>query len=380
MLTAITAAHLITATESIADPLVLVDDGKILSISTQDASEVPATAQHVHYPRATLSPAWFDIHIHGAAGHDVMEATPSALSNVGNFLATRGVAHFLPTTVTAPVDKILFALDGIAHTIESSTNSGASPIGIHLEGPFISHAKRGVHPPDCILNPTVELFDRFWQAARGHIKLMTIAPEIPEALETLAHAAKLGVRITLGHSNATLAESEPAVTAGAHSFTHTYNAMRPLDHREPGILGLALASNLYADLICDGIHVAPEAVEIYWKSKGSERAILITDGISATGMPDGTYMLGSFAVQVANGKCEANGVLAGSILTMDKAIKNFSAFTGASQAQTVRLASTNPARMLGLDDSIGTLAVGRPANITVIHENGSVIETLIAGR
>jgi N-acetylglucosamine-6-phosphate deacetylase len=379
MLTAITAATLFTPDEVITSPLVIIEDGKILSIASGSAAEVPATAQHIHYHGATLAPAFFDVHLHGAAGHDVMEATPDALNSVGNFLATRGVGHYLPTTVTAPIEKILFSLDGIANAIESQSTTGARPIGIHLEGPFISHIKRGVHPPDLILNPSVELFDRFYQAARGHIKLLTIAPEVPGAIETIAHAVSLGVRISLGHSNATLAEAQAGAAAGAHSFTHTYNAMRPLDHREPGILGLALTGPLYADLICDGVHVAPEAVEIFWKSKGPDRAILITDGISATGMPEGTYMLGNLIVQVADGMALADGTLAGSVLTLDRAVKNFAAFTGATPAQTYRLAAANPARMMGLDDRIGTLAPGRPADISVIDKNGNIIETLISG-
>jgi N-acetylglucosamine-6-phosphate deacetylase len=378
MLTAITAARLLTPAEEVLSPLLLIDDGRIISLASRDGAEIPAAAQHIHYPRATLSPAWFDIHIHGAANHDVMEATPESMAAVGHFLATRGVAYFLPTTVTAPLDTIFFALDGIANSIEAPAINIARPVGIHLEGPFLSHEKRGVHPPELLVSPTPELFDRFWQAARGHIRLMTIAPEIPGAIETVAHAAKLGVRISIGHSNATLAETQAAV--GAHSFTHTYNAMRAFDHREPGILGHALASDLYADIICDGIHVAPEAVKLFWKAKGPDRAILITDGISATGMPDGTYKLGNFSVEVANGRAQSNGKLAGSVLTLDRAVKNFAAFTGASQAETFRLASTNPARMLGLDDRIGTLAVGRSADITVLDENGKVIETLIAGK
>ncbi len=379
MLTAITAARLLTPNEVVESPLVLVEDGKILSIASRNGAETPHDARHIDFAGATLVPAWLDIHIHGAAGHDVMEATPEAVANVGKFLATRGVANFFPTTVTAPIDSILHSLEGIANAIENPSATGARAIGIHLEGPFLSHAKRGVHPPELLVNPSVELFDRFWQAARGHIKLMTIAPEIPGALDTIAHSVKLGVRITLGHSNGTLAEAKAGAFAGAHSFTHTYNAMRALDHREPGILGYALASDLYADLICDGIHVAPEAVEIYWKSKGPERAVLITDGISATGMPDGKYMLGHLEVTVANDTCTANGVLAGSVLMMDKAVRNFAAFTGATLAQTVQLASANPARMMGLDDRIGTLVAGRAADITVLDEKSNVVATLING-
>ena len=177
-------------------------------------------------------------------------------------------------------------------------------MGIHLEGPFLSHAKRGVHPPAELQPPTVELFERLQQAARGHIRLLTIAPEIPGALDLIAHATHSGTRVSLGHSDATAAQTRAAIAAGAASATHTFNAMRRLDHREPGIAGVVLdAESLYAELICDGIHVAPEFVRLWLRAKGEERAILVTDGISATGMPDANYLLGELEVTVKNGRC-----------------------------------------------------------------------------
>ena len=220
------------------------------------------------------------------------------------FLAARGVGAFLPTAVTAPVDDTLRAVDGLATLIEQPGSvEGAVPLGIHLEGPFISHAKRGVHPPELLQPPSIALFDRFWQASRGHIRLMTVAPELPGALELIKHATALGVRISLGHSDATAAQTREGIAAGGVSATHTYNAMRGIDHREPGMLGVVLDDEeLYAEIIADGIHVDPVTVRIYWRSKGPARAILITDGMSATGMPNGRYRLGMFDVDVAGGR------------------------------------------------------------------------------
>ena len=244
-------------------------------------------------PGALLAPALFDIHVHGAAGHDVMEGTADGVAHVSTLLAKHGVGAWLPTLVTAATDRTLRALDGLATLIEKQTLPGAVPLGLHMEGPFLSYAKRGVHPPEYLQAPSIELFDRFWQAARGNIRLITIAPELPGALELIQRASSLGVRVSLGHSDATAAETRAGIAAGGVSATHTYNAMRGLEHREPGMLGVVLDDeNLFAEIIADGRHVDPAAVRIFWRCKGAARAILITDGLSATGMPEGHYTLG----------------------------------------------------------------------------------------
>ena len=374
MIQTLIARRLITPQDIIDHPVITIKDGLIESIESAASSS----------DDTTLTSTFLDIHTHGAAGHDVMEATPQALCTVSRFLATRGVGQFLATTVTAPVDKTLRSLEGIANAIESHNHNGAAPIGIHVEGPFISHIKRGVHPSDDILPPSIEIFDRFQQAARGHIRLMTIAPEVPGAVDLIAHAAKQGVRLSIGHSNATASETKAGIAAGATSATHTFNAMRALDHREPGIIGTVLDDDhLFAELICDGVHVAPELVRLWLKAKGAERAILVTDSMSAAGMPDGDYMLGTFRVTVANGHCyladdldRGAHTLAGSVLTMDRAVANLQAFTGAPFATAIRLATTNPATMLGLDSP---LAPGQPANFNRFTLDGQLKSTILHG-
>jgi N-acetylglucosamine-6-phosphate deacetylase len=380
--TLLTARQLITTDGIVESPQIAIDaDGTIANIESGEPNAY----------ETTLTPAFFDIHVHGAAGHDAMEGTPEALSSIGRFLATKGVAYFLPTTVTAPVDRTLRALEGIANAIDAAKKDdaplAAQPVGIHLEGPFLSHAKRGVHPPADLQPPSIPLFERFQQAARGHILLLTIAPELPGALDLITHAAQSGTRVSLGHSDATAKQTRTAIAAGATSATHTFNAMRRLDHREPGIAGVVLdAENLYAELICDGIHVAPEFVRLWLRAKGDERAILVTDGISATGMPDANYMLGELEVTVKNGRCLlasdlANSVetLAGSVLTMDRAVVNLQRFTGASLATAVRLASRNPAQMLGLDP-LTEAAPGQPANLNLYSAAGELRQTILRGR
>jgi len=306
------------------------------------------------------------------------------LNTIGRFLASHGTGSYLATTVTAPLDATLRSLSGLARLIANPQHSSEAvtwPIGIHLEGPFLSHSKRGVHPPDLLLEPDIALFDRLYEAAEGHIRLLTLAPELPGATEFAAHATSRGVRVSLGHSNATAAETHAAIAAGAVSATHTFNAMRPLDHREPGILGIVLTTDsLFAELICDGIHNTPELVKIWWRCKGPERAILITDAMSATGMPDGAYQLGGFTVQVANGRASVGDVLAGSVLTLDKALTNFLAFTGGSLDQGLRLLTANPAAMTGFSHQAGSLAVGQPANLVVVDGPGKLVASFLNGQ
>jgi N-acetylglucosamine-6-phosphate deacetylase len=389
MQTILTAAELFDGTQVISEPLIAIEEGRIAAISTRSGSSLPAGARVMDFPGATLAPAFLDVHIHGAAGHDVMQATPEALDTMGRFLASRGTANYLATTVTAPLDATLRSLEGLAKLMarasENELGNGpgigsARPLGIHLEGPFLSHAKRGVHPPEYLLEPSVAAFDRMFEAAEGRVRLMTLAPELNGAAELAAHAAQRGVRVSVGHSNATAAETRAAFAAGATSATHTFNAMRALDHREPGILGEVLTDDaIFAELICDGIHSAPEMTRLWWRAKGPERGILVTDAMSAAGMPDGEYQLGGFAVQVAQGRATRDGVLAGSVLTLDRALANCVAFTGAAIGKALRAVTANPAAMVGLEDAAGRVAVGRPASLVVLNAQAKLIATFVNG-
>jgi N-acetylglucosamine-6-phosphate deacetylase len=383
MTSTITARRLLRGNEIVEYPLVTVDDGHITSIESRRNG---ADDDSVYgFPGAMLVPAYLNIHVHGARGHDVMEGTTEALQVVGESLASHGVGGYYPTTVTSSTEETLRALDMIAGVIESGpSTTSAVPLGIHLEGPFLAPAKRGVHTAALLVDPSISLFDRFWQAARGHIRIMTIAPELPTGLELIQHASALGVVCSLGHTNATLGEGEAGFLAGARSATHTFNAMRSLDHRDPGVAAYVLDNDaLFAELICDGIHVDPAMVRLFYKAKGAETAILITDGMSATGMPDGRYKLGGIDVDVANGRCTSAGspgVLAGSVLTMDLAVRNFSVFTGASLAVSAQMAGSNPAALMGLDRHWGLLEEGREANFVALAPDGQIQQSFRAGR
>jgi N-acetylglucosamine-6-phosphate deacetylase len=393
---AFTAGRLLTPTDSVEHPLVLVDQGRVFEISARGSRQVPAGIAASDFGDAVMAPGYIDLHIHGSAGYDVMDETADALPAIEHLLAQHGVTSYFPTTLTAPMDATLRALERLADAIEkrecenNNNNNNedgkrrALPLGIHLEGPFISPARRGVHPPENLLAPTLTTFERFWQAARGRIRMMTIAPELEGAPEVIAEAARRGVCLSMGHSDADFAAAERGIAAGARHATHTFNAMRPLSHntldnRSPGILGAVLTDHrVSADIIADGVHLDPVIVKLFAKAKGPEQTVLITDATSAAGMPDGRYRLGSLEVDVRDGKCMMDGKLAGSVLTMDRAVRNLARFAEWDLPQAVAAASRNPARAARIANK-GVLAAGADADFVVLSPEGEVLRTFVGG-
>lgn len=374
------ASQLLTPAGPLPHPVITFDsDGAIAVVETgSDASSTDSSV---------LAPAFFDIHTHGAVGEDVMSATPAGFSKLQRFYATCGVGFYCPTTVTAAIDTTLAALDRIATEVERGPQPlQAQPIGIHLEGPFLSSAKRGVHPLVHLLPPAIAVFERFWEAARGHIVLLTVAPELPGALDLIRHAVSRGVRVSLGHTNATAQETVAAIEAGATSATHTFNAMRPLDHREPGVLGTTLdRKELYAELIADTVHVAPPLIRLWHRAKGRDRAILVTDSMQAAGSGEGEYTLGGLPVTVQAGRALLTGdlqagkeTLAGSILTLDVAVANLQRHAGCPLPDALYAAAYNPAALLGRPELVH-LEAGVPANLNRFDEEGRLVATYIRG-
>lgn len=381
MKTIFAARRVYTPIEDIENGLVETEDGRVTELSRRAATEIAGGAKIVDFGDAILAPGFLDIHIHGGGGVDAMRAAASDLPRLGKFLASHGVTGYFPTTVAAPIDVTCTALERLADAIERAPDDAAVPLGVHLEGPFLSHKRRGVHPPENLVAPTVEIFDRLWQAARGHVRMMTIAPELPGALEVIAEAARRKVCVSIGHSDAEMPEAQRGVKAGARHATHTFNAMRPLDHRDPGILGEVLGDdNLTADIIADGIHLAPPVVQLFLRAKGPERSVLITDAISAAGMPDGHYQLGPIEVEVKDGKCTSGGSLAGSVLTMDRAVRNVMQFSRWSLKDAIRAASLNAARASGTISDQGIIAPGAKADFVVLNAQGEVLKTFVDGR
>ncbi len=384
-----TSRALYTPVATLDRPAVVVEDGAIIKLGTRSSVEVAPNAKTHDFGDGIIVPGFVDIHVHGSAGYDVMQADGNARCGFEQFLARHGVTAYYPTTVAAAIAVIESALERLADAIEGGVrnepqenggrNGRAQPMGIHLEGPFISHARCGVHPPEALLTPSLETFNKFWQAARGHIRLMTIAPELDGALELIAEASRRGVCISLGHSDADLATTRRAVDAGARHATHTFNAMRPLGHRDPGIVGEILTNpHLTADVIADGIHVDPVMVQLFLKAKGVDNSVLITDATSATGMPDGKYSLGTLEVEVKDGTVQRDGKLAGSVLTMDRAVRNAMNFAGWDLRQAVQTATANPARVAGAENK-GILKPGANADFVVLSASGEIQATVVGG-
>jgi len=381
---AILAKELYTPLERIERPVLLVEDGVIASIHQQRERNIPKSHRVVDLEDAILVPGFIDMHIHGGAGRDVMDTAPDALPAVERLLYSHGVTTYFPTTITAPIDRTLAALDSLAGAIERARESEelrATPAGIHLEGPFISHARPGVHPTGDLQKPTLALFERLWEASRGTVKIITIAPELDGAREVISEATRRGVCVSMGHSDADLAQARAGVDAGVRHATHTFNAMRPLEHRDPGIIGEALMDErISAEIIADGIHVDPLMVRLFLLAKGADGAVLVTDATAATGMPNGRYRLGSLEVDVKDGKCLRDGRLAGSVLTMDRAVRNVIKFANWDLQHAVRLATLNPARTTGLPGKAGTLAAGARADVVALNSAGDVVKTIVCGR
>jgi N-acetylglucosamine-6-phosphate deacetylase len=386
MTTVLLARQLLTPLERIENPALLIEDGIISAVGPRASLTIPLKGRVVDFGDAILAPGLIDIHIHGGAGHDVMEGSDESLAAIEQMLVRHGVTSYCPTTVTAPLDFTLGALEKLGKAVQRAESDGRSdpprarPLGIHLEGPFLSQARRGVHHPLYLQPPSVEVFNQMWDAAAGRIRMLTIAPELEGALDVISDASRRGVCVSIGHSNATLAQALAGIQAGARHATHSFNAMRRLSHRDPGLLGAILTDRaVTADIIADGLHVEPAIVDLFMRAKGVDGALLITDGISATGMPDGTYHLGSFEVQVRGNRCESFGKLAGSVLTLDRAVHNAMRFAQLSFQDSLRMATLNPARVLGLAHRKGVLQGGADADIAVFSPSGEVMQTIVGG-
>jgi N-acetylglucosamine-6-phosphate deacetylase len=383
MKTVITAARLLTPAEVINQPVLVVEDARIAALGSREQLPIPTNARHHDFPGSTLAPGFIDIHIHGGSGHDVMELDTTALATIERGMFKHGVTSYLPTTVTAPLPDTLRSLEHLGKAIRANhrTPGRSRPLGIHLEGPFISHTKRGVHPTENLMSPSPELLRQLHEASGATVRMLTIASELDGAVQTIAEGVLLGMQSSLGHSNATFAQANAGIDAGARHATHTFNAMRSLDHREPGILGAVLSDDrVTADLIADGLHVAPVVIKLFLRAKGVDRAVLITDAISATGMPDGKYKLGGFEVEVKGDRCDLEGKLAGSVLTLDRAVRNVMRFVPLTLEDAIRLVTLNPARLLGMNETYGTLVTGGAADVVVLTTSGEVVATMTDGQ
>ena len=366
------AGRALTPTTEINDAGILIREDVIEAIGPRAGMSLPAGAQEVLATDKTAVPGFIDVHIHGAGGHDVMEGSAAALRSITRKVSQYGTTSLVATTVTASTDETLRAVEGIAAYIAQQHKTDeprAEILGIHFEGPFISKERRGVHPREWIQSPSAETLSRFLKAAAGNARMITIAPEVFGAAPCMDAAREAGLVVSMGHTNATYEQARAAMARGARSATHVFNAMRPFSHRDPGVVGAVLTSpDINAELIADGVHVEEGAMKLLLLAKDAAHVTLVSDGLSATGMPDGKYMLGGFEVTVSGGVCRnAEGVLAGSTLTLDRALRNIVAL-GSLLSDAVRMLTLNPASLLGIEFKKGSLRVGADADILLLDE------------
>lgn len=365
----------------VSDRIVIVEENKIAAILSADMLQHHLPARHHQFDSdCYLIPGLIDLHIHGANGKDVMDGDMTALLTISKALAAEGVTSYLATTMTASNEHLEAVLLAIYEAM--SQTDGAAILGAHLEGPFIAKNKMGAHFPDAIQVPDISVIKRWQRATNDVIKLVTLAPELSDALPFISELKNMKIITSIGHTEATYEETVAAIEAGCTQATHLFNAMTGIHQRKPGaVSALLLSDKISAELIVDGIHLHPAIVELALKVKGKDRLLLVTDAIRAKCMGDGRYELGGQEVHVQSGKATlADGTLAGSTLRMPEAVRNMVNYTKCSLAEAIHMASYTPAHVLGLLSRKGTISVGKDADMVVLDNNLNVLLTMREGK
>ncbi len=355
-----------------------IENGKIAYIG-DDASLI--TNPYPYVEGQIIVPGFIDQHIHGAGGADAMDGTTEALSTIANAIASEGTTAFLATTMTQSEQNILKAMTAVDEYIKSNKPEGAKILGIHLEGPFISVKHIGAQPLEYVAKPDVEVFDKYNKASGNNIKIVSLAPEVDGADKLIAHLESNGIVASAGHTDAGYNDIEKAINSGLKNITHTYNAQKPLHHREVGTVGSAmLFDSLNSEAICDTIHLSIPAIKLLIKNKPHDKFTLITDSMRAKHLCDGISELGGQKVIVKNGEARLeNGALAGSILKMNDAIKNLVTKCDVKFTDAIDYATINPAKNLGIFDTAGSIKEGKNADFAVLNEDFSVALTIRNG-
>jgi N-acetylglucosamine-6-phosphate deacetylase len=333
-----------------------------------------------------VCPGLIDVHMHGGAGRDVMDARLDSLQMMAAAHGRHGTTTFLAGSITASQE----ALEAVAWTVKEAMRAsqqpdwgGAQIVGLHLEGPYLSVEKAGAQNPAYLRRPCRHEIQRLFDILGPGLRHITLAPELPGALEIIPWLRQQGMRVAIGHTAASYEIAMEAIAAGADHATHTFNGMVSLHHREPGVLGAVLASTgVTAELIADGIHIHPGAMRVVWQAKGSSHVCLVTDSGMAMDMPDGRYLLGELPVEVKDGVCRLvdGGALASSTLGMDQAVRNMVQLVGVPLAEAVDMATAVPARQLGMSDRNGSVQVGKDGDLCLLGPDLLCRETVVAGR
>ena len=359
---------------------ILIEDGLISAID-EDKSVRASGAESIDLSGTTILPGFIDIHIHGAVGVDVMAATPDGLHEVSRYLASQGVTGWLPTFVPASDENYASAIRAIAETMQCSENGGARVLGVHYEGPFVNSAQCGaLHVEHFKTYSSPADLDRL-PVREDMVRMITLAPEVEGGVELVRELKRRSWVISIGHTRATLEVLDQAFNAGARHMTHFMNAMAPLHHRNPGPIAWGLANeDVSIDMIADGIHLDPFMLRLLLKIKGARAISLISDAIAAAGKGDGDYDIWGETITVKNGRtANASGSIAGSVISMLDAVRLLLSL-GLSYLDVAQLASTNPVRLLGLDQQCGSIETGKRADLLALDAHGDLQLTLISGQ
>ena len=327
-------------------------------------------------------PGFIDEHVHGAGGAEVIDGTVEALRTIAIQLAKSGTTSFLATTVAHCKDKICNAIRVAGKYMKSNYSDGAEILGVNMEGPFLSHEYKGAMRDDCIIKPTIEAFKGFEYTGKGIISMITIAPETDKSNELIKYLKNEGIVVSIGHSNASYEIIEAAIESGASCVTHIYNAQRPLHHREIGVVGSALlCDSLTCEIIADGVHVSYPAIKLLVKNKPKDKIVLITDALRAQGLPLGLSDTGGQTVEIFKDCVRLpNGTLAGSVLPINKMLKNLVENVGVGLTEAIDYATINPAVNLHIENKKGSIEIGKDADFAVLDRDFNVYETIRAGK
>jgi len=357
--------------------VVVVEGSKIREVSTEDVEK----GEVINMTGCIVAPGFVDIHVHGGGGYDVMDPSPGALDGLSMFLAQGGVTSFLPTTYTAPREAILEATRGVRGAMEKGTK-GAKVLGLHMEGPYISPERCGAQNRDHVSKPDIGELDEVDGESGDNLRVITMAPEVKGALEAITWLNSKGKTAAAGHTDATYDEAVAAFDAGISHVSHLFNGMRPFHHREPGVVGAALGDGrVTVELIADGFHVHPTALKMAVRLKGAESTALVSDSMAPAGMSDGEYDFGELKISVKEGRSLLeSGRLAGSTIRLCDAVRSMVELADSPIAKAVEMATSTPARIVGVDDRKGSLVPGMDADITVLDRDLSVMLTMVEGR
>ncbi|QIB27599.1 N-acetylglucosamine-6-phosphate deacetylase [Caloranaerobacter azorensis] len=380
-------AKIITPYEILKDYAVSIIDNKIEDLRKEDDFDEKNFDKIIDANGNYLSPGFIDIHNHGNFGYDTMNATFESLESMSYFHLKNGVTGFLPTTMTASLKEIKMAIKNVADYIELQNNKNkfkeqkSQVLGLYLEGPYFSQEKKGAHAPRFLKSPEINELKEFLDVSNQTVKIVALAPELPGALEAITYLKSNGIIVSAGHTNATFLEMKTGIDKGITLATHLYNGMRCFSHREPAVVGAVLTDErVFCEVICDGIHLHAAAIELAVKVKGKDKIVLISDAMMATGLEDGEYEIGGQKVYVKRGVARlSDGSLAGSTLTLNKAVYNMVNTVNIPLQDAVRMASLNPAKVIGISDKKGSIEIGKDADLIIFDENIRILTTIVMG-